>query len=205
MIKRTIGENLRDLRDRKSEDQGKKITQTAVADALGVEKNTVYKWEHDLVQLSADQIVRLADFYGVSTDKLIRGGKAESLVMMNETGLSDQTIDHLRELKAKGKTESSEMINLLCDTRLSPHKALPAAGELLLSAMYRFIHCDNVPVYEPSESGGQYIGSHADLDLLRIISELQELRKSCQGSKKQQTSPDDQGREVYILDKTQLF
>ena len=205
MIKRTIGENLRDLRDRKSEDQGKKITQKAVAAALDVEKNTVYKWEHDLVQLSADQIVRLADYYQAETDELLRGGKAKNLVMMNETGLSDQTIDHLRELRSKGKTESSEMINLLCDSRLSPHKGLPAAGELLLSAMYRFIYCDDLPVYEPSEQGGKYIGSHADLDLLRIISELQDLRESCQRSKEQQISPDDQGREVYILDKTHTF
>lgn len=205
MIRRTIGENLRELRERKSEDQGRKITQTEVAAVMGVEKNTVWKWEHDKVQLSADQIVRLADFYQVSTDKLLRWGKAESLVMMNETGLSDQAIDHLRKLRSKGKTESSEMINLLCDTRLSPHKGLPAAGELLLSAMYRFIYCDDLPVYEPSEQGGKYIGSHADLDLLRIISELQDLRESCQRSKEQQISPDDQGREVYILDKTHTF
>lgn len=200
MIKRTIGENLRELRERKSEDQGRKITQTEVAAVMGVEKNTVWKWEHDKVQLSADQIVRLADFYGVSTDKLLRGGKAESLVMMNETGLSDQTIDRLRELKAKGKTESSEMINLLCDTRFSPHKLLPAAGELLLSALFAFVHCEDHPVFDDPETGGKYIGSQADLYQLRIIQELQELRRQYQETRVQ--APDqDQETGSYSLQK----
>lgn len=197
---RTIGENLRKLRDIKSEDQGRKITQTEVAAFMGVEKNTVWKWEHDKVQLPADQIVRLADFYGVSADKLLRDGKAENLVMMNETGLSDQTIDRLRELKAKGKTESSEMINLLCDTRLSPHKLLPAAGELLLSALYAFVHCEDRPVFDDTETGGRYIGSQADLYQLRIIQELQELRKGYQETRAQ--APDhEQETGAYSLQK----
>ena len=195
MIKRTIGQNLREVRER-SADQGKKITQKAVAAAMGVRDKQVSKWENDQVQLSADQVVRLADLYGVSTDKLLRGGKAESLVMMNETGLSDQAIDHLRDLKAKGKTESSEMINLLCDTRLSPHKLLPAAGELLLSALYAFVHCEDHPVFDDPETGGRYIGSQADLYLLRIIQELQEIRKSCQ-----ETRAQDQETGSYSLQK----
>ena len=201
----TIGQRITELRKHKSKQIGRRFTQADLAKKMNVEEKQISKWETDEVRLSADKIIRLADFFNVSTDYLLRGGNIENLVMMNETGLSDQTIDHLRELRSKGKTESSEMINLLCDTRFSPHKLLPAAGELLLSAMYRFIHCDDLPVYEPSEQGGKYIGSHADLDLLRIISELQDLRESCQRSKEQQISPDDQGREVYILDKTHTF
>lgn len=199
MIKRTIGQNLREIRKAK-EDQGLRLTQKAVAAAMGVRDKQVSKWENDQVQLSADQIVRLADLYQVSTDKLLRGGKAESLVMMNETGLSDQTIDRLRELKAKGKTESSEMINLLCDTRFSPHKLLPAAGELLLSALYAFVHCEDHPVFDDPETGGRYIGSQADLYQLRIIQELQELRRQYQETRAQ--APDqDQETGSYSLQK----
>lgn len=201
----TIGQRITALRKDRSKQIGRRFTQADLAKKMNVEEKQISKWENDEIKLSADKIIRLADFFEVSTDYLLRGGEINHLVMMNETGLSDQAIDHLRDLKAKGKTESSEMINLLCDTRLSPHKGLPAAGELLLSAMYRFIYCDDLPVYEPSEQGGKYIGSHADLDLLRIISELQDLRESCQRSKEQQISPDDQGREVYILDKTHTF
>lgn len=199
MIKRTIGQNLREIRKAK-EDQGLRLTQKAVAAAMGVRDKQVSKWENDQVQLSADQIVRLADLYQVSTDKLLRGGKAESLVMMNETGLSDQTIDRLRELKAKGKTESSEMINLLCDTRFSPHKLLPAAGELLLSALYAFVHCEDHPVFDDPETGGRYIGSQADLYQLRIIQELQELRRQYQETRSQ--APDqEQETGSYSLQK----
>ena len=198
MIKRTIGQNLREIRKAK-EDQGLRLTQKAVAAAMGVSDKQVSKWENDQVQLSADQIVRLADLYQVSTDKLLRGGKAESLVMMNETGLSDQTIDRLRELKAKGKTESSEMINLLCDTRFRPHKLLPAAGELLLSALYAFVHCEDHPVFDDPETGGRYIGSQADLYQLRIIQELQELRRQYQETRSQDQ---DQETGSYSLQKT---
>ena len=204
MNKRSIGQNLRELRE-KTGDHGKKLTQQGLADLMGVEKNTVYKWETDKVQLNAEHIVRLADFYGISTDELLRGGKAESLVMINETGLSDQTIDRLRAYKAKGKTEYAEMINQLCDTRFTPHKLLPSSGELLLSAMYAFIHCEDLPIYDRSEKGGKYIASQADLYQLRIINELQQLRADCQKSREQEKESDDQGREVIIMQQEHIF
>lgn len=204
MNKRSIGQNLRELRE-KTGDHGKKLTQQGLADLMGVEKNTVYKWETDKVQLNAEHIVRLADFYGISTDELLRGGKAESLVMINETGLSDHTIDRLRAYKAKGKTEYAEMINQLCDTRFTPHKLLPSSGELLLSAMYAFIHCEDLPIYDRSEKGGKYIASQADLYQLRIINELQQLRADCQKSREQEKESDDQGREVIIMQQEHIF
>ena len=200
MSKRTIGENLRELRAAKAEREERKITQAELAAVMGVEKNTVWKWEHDKVQLSSDQIVRLADYYGVSADELLRGGKAKNLVMMNETGLSDQTIDRLRGYKAKGKTELSKMINLLCDARFSPHKLLPASGELLLSALYAFVHCEDHPVFDDTETGGHYIGSQADLYQLRIIQELQQLRADYQQTRAQ--APDQEQETVsYTLHK----
>lgn len=223
MSMRTIGENLRDLRDRKSEDQGRKITQTDVAAVMGVEKNTVWKWEHDKVQLSADQIVRLADFYQVSTDELLRGGKAESLVMMNETGLSDQTIDRLRKNKARGNTKYAETINLLCDPKIvwlysciEDHAAinrimsrLPSNGEMILSHIYNFIHCDNLQIAEDPAIGGEYIGSQPDLYLLRITNELRDLREIYQETRKkskdQKKESDEQGKEILILEREHLF
>ena len=204
MIKRSIGQNLREIRKAK-EDQGLRITQKDVAAAMGVRDKQVSKWENDEVQLSADQIVRLADFYGISTDELLRGGKAENLVMMNETGLSDQTIDLLRESKTKGKKELAEMINLLCDTRYTPHKLLPASGELLLSAMYDFISCEKKDVYKSPSEGGRYVSSLDQIYLLRIIKELNTLRDDYQKDRDQKTGSEDQEREVVILENTQLF
>ena len=196
----TIGQRITELRKHKSKQIGRRFTQADLAKKMNVEEKQISKWETDEVRLSADKIIRLADFFNVSTDYLLRGGNIENLVMMNETGLSDQTIDRLRELKANGKTESSEMINLLCDTRFSPHKLLPAAGELLLSALFAFVHCEDHPVFDDPETGGRYIGSQADLYQLRIIQELQELRRQYQETRAQ--APDqDQETGSYSLQK----
>ena len=97
----TIGERIAKLRDIKSEECGH-CTQQDLAVFADVEKNTVYKWEHNLVSLNAEKIDLLSQYFNVSCDYLIRGGSPEHLVMMNETGLSDETISILSEWRKEG-------------------------------------------------------------------------------------------------------
>lgn len=65
-----LGENLKKLR------KEKKVTQTDLAQRLGVTQQAVGKWETGRSSPDPDTLMRLAEFFGVSTDTLLgREGK----------------------------------------------------------------------------------------------------------------------------------
>lgn len=49
----------------------KKLTQTEVATAIGGTQSNLAKWEKEKIQPAADMVIKLADFFGVSTDYLL--------------------------------------------------------------------------------------------------------------------------------------
>ena len=52
------------------------MSQEALADALGVSRQAVSKWETGAAVPDVDKIVQLSDFYGVTTDEILKGGAA---------------------------------------------------------------------------------------------------------------------------------
>lgn len=60
-----ISKNLRALREDSD------ITQTALAKILGVAQNTYSQYENGIIDLTDDIIIKLADFYGTSTDYIL--------------------------------------------------------------------------------------------------------------------------------------
>ena len=48
-----------------------KLTQTSVAEKLGILQQTYYKYENDKATPSADFVIKLADAYNVSADYLL--------------------------------------------------------------------------------------------------------------------------------------
>ena len=73
----------------------KGITQTQLADRLGVTKQSVSNWENDNIQPSAEMVVRLAEVFSVSTDYLLGLREKERL---DVSGLSRDKVAHLRML-----------------------------------------------------------------------------------------------------------
>ncbi len=61
----TIGEKILTLR------KGRGLSQEQLADALGVSRQAVSKWESEQSTPDIDKIVALADFFGVTTDYLL--------------------------------------------------------------------------------------------------------------------------------------
>ena len=66
-----LAKNLRTLR------KEAKLSQTEVAEKLGLGYYTLGKWEQGRAEPSADDLVRLADFFEVSTDFLL--GRADDI------------------------------------------------------------------------------------------------------------------------------
>lgn len=69
------------------------ITQTELAAALGVTKQSVSNWENDNIQPSIDMLLRLADFFSVSTDYLL-GLENEERVRVD--GLNKEQRAHIQ-------------------------------------------------------------------------------------------------------------
>jgi len=89
----TWGKHLREVR------KARKLTQQQVADAIGVKRETVNQWESESRQLKGEQVIKLADFLGVSCDEVLRGVTAENAVFHSQTGLTNKAIDRLKRWK----------------------------------------------------------------------------------------------------------
>ncbi len=90
------------------------LTQEQAAEALSVSVQAVSKWECGQSYPDLETLVRLADFYGVSMDSLLR-----------ET--PDRPTGELRQLPADGVLHVVQVLNghILSDHEYDPHQAIP--------------------------------------------------------------------------------
>ena len=88
-MKNTLNTNIKILRT------GMGLNQVEFAKKLNITKQCVSNWENDNVQPSIEMLLKLADFFKVSTDFLL--GRTESKTI-DVSSLSDEQIAHLRLL-----------------------------------------------------------------------------------------------------------
>ena len=69
------------------------VSQVELAKALGVTKQSVSNWENDNIQPSIDMLVRLAEYFSVSTDYLLG---LENEEVIDVTGLPMEVVAHIR-------------------------------------------------------------------------------------------------------------
>lgn len=62
-----LGERLYQLR------RERRMSQEALADALGVSRQSVSKWENGASTPDLDKLVRLGELFGLSLDELVKG------------------------------------------------------------------------------------------------------------------------------------
>ena len=67
----TLGENIARLRTER------RLSQGDLADALGVSRQSVSKWETDASVHELDKLVRLSELFGVTLDQLVKGETTE--------------------------------------------------------------------------------------------------------------------------------
>lgn len=81
-----LNENIRALR------QARNLSQVDLAKALNVSKQSVSNWENDNIPPSIDMLLRIADFFSVSTDYLLG---LEQRKFIEITGLTEKEIAHI--------------------------------------------------------------------------------------------------------------
>ncbi len=67
-------------------------SQVELATKLSVTKQTVSNWENDNIQPSIDVLIKLSNFFGVTTDYLL--GR-DDIPRLDVSGLSQQEISHI--------------------------------------------------------------------------------------------------------------
>ena len=81
-----LNENIRILR------QARNLSQVDLGCILGVTKQSVCNWENDNIQPSVDMLIRIAEFFSVSTDYLLGLNERQYIEI---TGLSEKQIAHI--------------------------------------------------------------------------------------------------------------
>ena len=71
------------------------LTQVELAEKLSVSKQAVSNWENNNIQPSIDMLLKIADYFGVSTDYLLGRNNDCSLDI---SGLSQEAAAHIRML-----------------------------------------------------------------------------------------------------------
>lgn len=104
-----VADRLRQLR------KGAGLTQLELAERISVSRESVAKWESrgNIIPKSED-VITLADYYGVSCDYILRGVTPERLTIVRELGLSDMAIQEMQNLK-KSSYKSYGLLSSLFD------------------------------------------------------------------------------------------
>lgn len=78
--------------------QSKELNQVQLAEKLGVKKQSISNWENDNIMPSVDMLVKIADFFRVSTDYLLgrEAQEANAPQMLDVTGLTPRQIEHIK-------------------------------------------------------------------------------------------------------------
>ena len=82
-----LGENIQKLRKSFS------LSQVEFAKNLGVSKQCVSNWENGYIQPSLDMLVKIADYFNVSTDFILGRCKDNPI---STDGLNDKEIAHIK-------------------------------------------------------------------------------------------------------------
>ena len=122
-----IGERIQLLRRMKAEEVGH-CTQADLGKVLGLSVEQIGKMETKGQGLSAKRIIALAEYFDVSCDYLLRGGHKDHLKLMNQTGLSDESINILSEINENPLDYNAYIITAL-NAMITDPKLLDLLGQ----------------------------------------------------------------------------
>lgn len=141
-----IGKRIKELREKKG------LTQKELAENLSVKRETVNQWENGTRDLKTEYTIKLADFFEVTCDEILRGVKAENVSINKELGLSDSTIEILNVLKSADFDDVLNVINFLIETLhfklIHEDVEIDEEGNSLLLAIYLYLTLQNENNFE---------------------------------------------------------
>jgi len=146
--KSTIGKRIKELRDACD------ITQEDLSKALFVKRETVNHWENGTRDLKTEYTVKLADYFGVTCDYILRGVEAENVGVNLKTGLCEDAINILKRLvdginkynpnEESGESEENKytMIKNSSDLNVLNYLLSEREGKIFFSSLSDYLNCD---------------------------------------------------------------
>ena len=168
-----IGKNIKLLRTWEGQ------TQKQLGDSLGVSEQTIEKWENGRNNIKADMVVAIAKHFQISCDKLLLGGDTDNLMLIDKTGLSNETVN---KLSMGNDTKIQKAIDILVKDK-----------EILPFLYHFFTDPDSMfkssGVYIKTESGERIPNpTYTESDMerlcrLKLLDDLQVIREENKGGK----------------------
>lgn len=93
----------------------KKLKRQEVADSIGISRASLEYYEKGKRKPDVEVALKLADFYGVTCDYLIRGVRSEFVGIQKTTGLSDKAIETLSTFKKFQMDNYIKIVNFLIE------------------------------------------------------------------------------------------
>lgn len=98
-IMASIGLRIAKLRGERRLSQ-KQLTDELNKNGLNIRRETVTQWENGTRDLKTIYSIKLADFFGVTCDYILRGIESENVQISKETGLTNNSINNLKRLNS---------------------------------------------------------------------------------------------------------
>ncbi len=99
----TLNENIKRLR------LSRNLSQVDLAKSLGVTKQSISNWENDNIQPSIEMLIRISNFFSVSTDHLLG---LENKNYIEVSGLTERQLAHITAIIDDIKDSSKGKNNL---------------------------------------------------------------------------------------------
>ena len=173
VVPKTIGSRIKEMR----EEAG--LTQAELAKEIGVLRATINQWENETRDLKTAYTVKLANYFGVPCDYILRGIVSANVSIHNATGLSNGAIERIKSLQQYTKEglntllESPYSINIL-SAIYSATKISNYSGEEL----FRF---NNIRAKHISNAIAEALEKEDLVGVANSVSILQELEYSPKG------------------------
>lgn len=143
----------------------KGFSQDSVAEALDVSREIYTQIEGGKRKLKDYEIVQLANFFGVTTDYILRGVASENISISDATGLGDSSVTYLKEVNTE-RNIPFERYDIHDGGKYARiHQAiniiLSQNGDLFLEHLANYLLADTSRVY-PIEDGRLHFDSLID-------------------------------------------
>lgn len=193
---KAIGERIKELRETKG------TSQQELACVVGVSREKIAKIEAGEREAKAQDIILIADYFGTTTDFLLRGVETENIEACKDLGLSNATVNTLRAWQIHPEDERIidptyeyclEALEILVNQPLG-HNVLFLLRDYLMSNTNDVYVIDAKERFKPTlafvKGGGNYIPLTADMLENALLEQqketLRDLKKAIKGEEHEQ-------------------
>lgn len=165
-LNKSIGERIKKLRE------GTDISQSSLSEVLGVDRVTISKIENGERKICAEEIIKLSEFFNISSDVLLDLKEDIEVTIEKNTTRQQQKKEIRISVPQKNLQKFKEVLLYI----LNKIGSKPNIGESVLYKLLYFIDFNFYEKYEEQFIGATYIKNHygpTPKEFIKIIKEME--------------------------------